>query len=404
MIKILLLLLLLCSCQNQNSNTFINEREYIEPISSVNISDNIDSTLNNRIIKANKNQEFLNYQFKMLFKDVYSNDIKDINDNTINLKDYNDFVLEIVSTNCSHCKNQIHIMNDLIEVSNITLIQYFNVGDSQDISRFYEDEGIEILDNKIIIPSNDELRNYVRQYLNIKFYPTFIAFKDNKVSFVVSGELNESQFNNFIDIGLKNTLSEDDFLDKDGNSYILLDRDAEAVKNSISLDNQKELNRIDNDNYTADLTYSLIGKKFNFDNANGSKKNIYFNQVDDYNYYLDKQLVVFYLTIKESDEQLINDINSLIDEKYEYLVILNENSNSSNNLKKMQNTFKCKVVSSLGYLPDEFNNIAIKNYPSVIFIDRGVITGAYSSMDIKDYPDALEIFLSDNSIAYKENN
>ena len=83
-ILIVLMIFFLCSCEKKEEV----KEEYIDPVRDIFIFDEIDEELQTKIKKANLNKDFENYQFKMLFKDVYGGDVKDINDNTINFTDY----------------------------------------------------------------------------------------------------------------------------------------------------------------------------------------------------------------------------------------------------------------------------------------------------------------------------
>ena len=87
-------------------------------------------------------------------------------------------------------------------------------------------------------------------------------------------------------------------------------------------------------------------------------------------------------------------------------LVLNEGTDQSSEiLRKLENRFNCPVVSMLGPIPEALMIYDVDVYPSAIFINKSTFTGAYLSIDnIELFNNAIEMFLTDNSIAYKENN
>jgi PBP1b-binding outer membrane lipoprotein LpoB len=80
MIKRLILLLmvfLLIGCSSRQDETKENI-EYIDPVKDIFIFSALDAGTQYRIRKANSNKDYSNYQFKMLFKDVYNSKLHDI--------------------------------------------------------------------------------------------------------------------------------------------------------------------------------------------------------------------------------------------------------------------------------------------------------------------------------------
>lgn len=406
--KLFVVLLLLLTACNTKHEEIITDEKYIDPVMDVFLFGELDPNMKVEIKKANGNKDFSNYQFKMLGKDVYKNDLIDINGNTINLGDYKQVLLEIVSTECNHCRKLIE--NHLNEMLNhdIKIIQYFNIGDSEAINKFYEDLNIKIPDDLIIIASDDNMHDYIKDYLGLETYPTLISFVDGKVSFVSTGEYEDISMDNFYDLSFNNPLK--NLVDKDGNDLLSLYRDIDDVKKQISKQNQEKIASIDNDQSTIEATYKVIGSTCDFDIISNDKSNIYMNEVDDFSVYKDKDLVLLYTYLRgeEKDEDRVNFINSLIDsnDNYEYLVIFVEGLESSSKVyKNMANKFKCPVVSVLGYIPEDFYKVGLAAYPSAFFIRKGTYTGAYSNIEnIEKFNIALDIFLSDNSVALLKNN
>lgn len=401
---LLILLLILSSCGKKENNL-----EFIDPVRDVFVYGELDKQTQDRIRLANGNREYKNYQFKMLNKDVFDKDLLDINGNSINLNKYKDLAFEVVSVTCNHCRNQLKYIGDFVSKFDGTFIQYFNVGNKQEILDLYGSENIKIPDNLIIISKDDAVDDYIRNYLDLEMYPTLICFKNGKVSFSVDGEVELEYYDQLLDIAFKNTLKEEELKDQNGISIFKLNRSIEDVKNDLSSKNQMRINDLDNDGKTIDLTYNLMGKALDFDNMQDTNNSIYINEVDDFNKYKDKQLVLLYTSLRNKnaveEADFINELIS-VDDKVEYLVVLNEDIESSSKIIKDLNiSFKCPVVSLLSDVLSDFNSFAIYNYPTAVFVSNSVFTGAYSNIKNKEkFLDAIKMFLSDESIAYKNNN
>ena len=405
--SLIILLILSCfACARKDNNNQIKE-EYIYPIRNVVLFDELDNKLKNAIKTANDNSDFDNYQFEMLFKDVYSERLIDIDDNIINLKDYDNLAVEIVSVKCSHCKNQIKNIDDFIK-DDITFVQYFDIGDKEEIIDFYKDGDVAIPENIIIIPHNNSLRNYFIKDLKLQMYPSLVTFKNGKVSFNCSGEIDSKSIDSLYDIAFNNVLTKQDLTDKDGVFLLGKNRSFDDVKNSLSKDNLDKLMAIDNDNNTLNMTINMIGNEFDFDTMSNSDSKVFINDIKDFGYYKDKKLAVIYTYLKdENDTDKIEFINGLISEnkEYEYVVALSEGVEASKDiLKKMNINFDCPVISLSARIPDDFSKVGYVPYPSAVFVDRGVFTGVYSNIQKDAFKDALDLFLSDRCIAYKKNN
>ena len=405
--KILLVfLLLLCACSKKQDPKSL---EYIDPVRDVFIFSELDSSVQERIKKANANKEYKNYQFKMHGADVFLEQLTDINDNPINLKDYDNLIFEVVSVTCNHCRNQLQHINEFVSRLNGTFIQYFNVGTKQEILDLYKTDNIDIPENLIIIGQDDRVDSYIRYDLGLQMYPTLLCYKNGKISFCEDGEIGLEEYDSLLDVAFINPLEEKDLLDENGNNVIELNRSVDDVKNSLSIENQNKINSIDNDSFTSELTYNLMGKKVDYSNVSETSGDIYFSDVDDYTVYEDKQLVLIYTYLKNKNEVTkVEFINDLIksNSDVEYLVVLIEGiDNSSNVLKNMGKKFDCPVISNLGKLPYDFTSYGINSYPSAVFINYGTFTGAYSNIEnTEKFNAAINMFLGDNCIAYKSNN
>ena len=381
--------------------------EYIDPVKDVFIFSKLDSGTQYRIKKANGNKDYSNYQFAILFKDVYEKDVEDINGNTINLTDYDKLIVEIVSVDCAHCKKQMESIGDFVNGFDGTFIQYFNIGDKEEIIQFYDD--IEIPENLIIISRDEDLKEYFLHELGLKKYPSMLGYYEGKVSFMIDGETDIIGFREFCDLAFKERLEKEDFIDRDGNDLLNINRNIDDVKNDLSIENQNKISELDNDGYTEELTYTLMSKKVDFTIMSNKKSDIYINEIDDFTVYEDDELVLIYTFLRDNSQvDRVDFINGLIEDNPDlsFIVILIEGAESSSAaLNNMKMKFKCPVVSTLGYIPSDFFKFSIAAYPTAVFVDKGTFTGAYSNIKDKEtFKKATSIFLSEGCVAYKINN
>ncbi|MBO7697567.1 MAG: hypothetical protein J6S38_00875 [Erysipelotrichaceae bacterium] len=410
MIKKLLVLLMiffLFGCTKSEPTEEEDIIEFIAPAKDVFIFSELDSGTQYRIKKANNNNEYKNYQFDMLFKDVYDGDLKDINGNTINLKDYDELILEVVSVECSHCKNQLQYIDDFLKLYDGIFVQYFNVGDKDEIREFYGDT--EIPEDLIIVPRDEELKDYILYELGLKKYPSMIAYYDDKVSFMCDGEMEVIGFREFCTLGFEERLNREDLVDINGNDLLSINRTVDDVKNDLSIENQEKISQLDNDGYTEELTYSLMSKRPDLKTMSNRKSDVYFNEIDDFSVYEDKELVLLYTYLRDNSQtERVEFINELIKDNPDlsFIVILIEGAESSSAaLKNMNIRFNCPVVSVLGMIPDDLFTFGIAAYPTAVFLQKGTYTGAYSNiLDKETFKKATTIFLGEGCVAYKNNN
>ena len=227
-----------------------------------------------------------------------------------------------------------------------TLIQYFNVGEKQDILDFYQEIEVDIPSNIVIISHDDGLNDYIKNVLRAESYPTLVSYKNNKVSFDEYGDINDEELETFLDVSFNNPVTIDANL-------ISLDRSIEDVEESLSKDSIAKLESIDNNGKTKNLTLQLIGKKCDYETISNDKSSIYISEIGDYSIYKDKDVVLIYTYLRDKNEiDKVEFINSLIESNsdVEYIVVLIEGLESSSNAYKLMNKkFKCKVTSVLGY-------------------------------------------------------
>lgn len=409
-VLIISLLVFLCACTNtSNIEENVEDLKYIDSINDVFIFDKIDKSLKDRISYANGNSEFDNYQFKMLNKKGYDKQLFDIYGNSINLKDIGTYLLDVVSVDCKHCRNMIkEHLNEMCS-SDIQLIQYFNIGTKSEIIDLYKELEIDIPNNIIIIEHYDDFDDYIRDYLKLEMYPSLICFYDNKVSFNEHGDIEESELLSLYDIGFVNRLSYVDEGDEKLEHLINSSRTKDDVLSSLSQNNIDKLKKLDSDELSLDYSLRIMGNELDFDNISNEKSTTFINEIDDYSYYLDKDVVIIYTSFSSENEvDKINFINNLIsrNSEVEYIVTLIEGIDSSSGYYvKMNSEFNCKVTSVLGYTPDDFFKVGISKYPTAFFVKKGTFTGAHANInDLDKFEDAIDMFLGKECIALKTNN
>ena len=405
---VLLILLSACSKVTEVDNS-IETKEYVEPINDVFIFDQIDNESRSLLKYANGNKEFENYQFKMLKQDTYLRNLLDFNNNTINLKDINTYLLCVISTDCKHCKQMIKDHLETMRISNVKPILYFNVGDKKDILDFFNEIQVDISSDLIIIPHDEMMEKYIKEELHLESYPSLICFYDGKVSFDEYGDIDNEQFETLYDIGFVNRL---EYVKNDNiewSNIIKSARSIEDVKGSLSKENYEKLKAIDNDNSTIDYSLKLMGSRLNYDLISANKDSMFVSEIDDYSIYKDKDVVIIYTYFANEEEtDKVRFINSLIasNKEVEYIVVLIEGMDSSSNYyRQMGVKFNCKATSVLGYTPDDFYRLGVSKYPTAFFVEKSTFTGAYSNIDsVNNFNKAIKLFFGDECIAQKSNN
>ena len=257
--------------------------------------------------------------------------------------------------------------------------------------------------------TDENFKDYLIDEVGIKMYPTLLTFKNNRLSFCAEGETSMISFRYICDIGFNNILKEEDFIDDKGENVLKINRSIDDVKNDLSSENQNKIKSLDNDNYTEELTYTLMSKQLDFDKISNRKSDVYINEIEDYSVYKDKQLVLLYTFLRDNSQtDKVEFINEIIDDNpnMNFIVVLIEGLESSSAaLRNMKIRFKCPVVSTLGMMPDDFFRFGISSYPTAIFVNEGVFVGGYSNIESKEkFKEAISVFLSEDSVAYKKNN
>lgn len=416
-ILLVLLSLLLVSCDKEINEDIkeevIIESEFIEPIRDVFLCDELNSNIKNKWMEINNidgGRGINNYQIEMLYKDVYDKELIDINGNKLNLKDYDKLVINFVSVDCGTCKQEISesIVDIVNEYEDVKFIQYFGIGNKEEILNMYSSLNVQIPDNLTIVAKDDDFHNYIKYELKAEMYPTFVFYNNQKVNLDLVSRVSINAYKKAYDLAFINPIKKEELINSEGIYLFDLNRTIEDVKNDLSEENKKRIEYLDDPLYafTSETTYKLMGKKLDFYNTLEGNSNT-ISEIDNYSYYEDKDLVIFYESLDGIDEDKINYINSLmIDDTKEYIVVLIEGFESQTYYyQNSEIKFNCPVVSNLGYMPRGFYSVGIIDYPTCIFIKEGNFTGAYGVIEsIDKFNYALDTFLGENSIALKKNN
>ncbi len=407
--KLLFLLLFLCVSCTKPEETAHPAREYIEPMKDVLLFDEIDAKLQDRLQEANNDAYFQNYQFQMLFQEAYDGTLTDIDGEPFRFDEHEKIWLEIVSVSCSHCQNQLSYINEILDYEDVSFVQYFNVGTEEEIRELYAQQGIAIPKELTVIARDDDFRQYITDILHVKVYPTLIGFADDEVSFVNAGEMEMDRLPVVYDLCFENRLQRSELVTAKGEDLLSINRSMEDVEASLSEENRQRLSELDHDGKTRELTLSMIGREIDYKKYNANNNSIYIDEVKDFTRYQDKKTVFIYTYLRDNSEtDKVEFINELIhnDENYDYVVILMEGLESSSAaLRHMDVSFDAPVVSSLARVPSDLLRYGLVSYPTAIFADEGVFVGAYSQIEsVEQFKKALQLFLSEESLAYPENN
>lgn len=401
-ISITLYLLTLCSCSFKETKNNI----YINPINEANIYELVNDDLKSKLKLIYENNTIDNRLLLMIGKELANIKVNDYFDNEVNLNYYIDknVVIEITNHTCSYCLKQLPVLKELNK-EGITFIQYFKNGSKEDIESFYNDAGVSITNDLIIIPQNNEFDAYIDSF-KINSTPFFIFYKKGKISFTYDSFLENENYKNIIDLAFNNSFSKDSFIDNDGNNVFDLYRSYDDVLDDLSLTNRYAISSINH--HSLQQTIEVIGKHIEFNELYDKEKNTIY-RIDSFNKYSNKELVVFYI---KDNNKLINNIDIINDfiDKHKKLNVLTvlidaEGSNTSNAVYNCKEKLKGDIVSSKSKIPVEFFNVIVLSYPSVLFIQDNTFMGGICDFDDLDSIEVgYNIFLGSDSIALKKNN
>ena len=394
---ILVLLLVLFGCSNEQVSNTVT---YIEPVKEGNLFDFLNADTKSLLKDVNNGLDVENTTLKNLGKDLPDYNLDTIDGDVIKLSDYKNskLVIEVVSTYCSHCKEQALNNNPYI-VSNhgdVTFITYFVNGDIDSISAFYKEIGVEHNNpNELITIKNEKLNDYMSQNYNFNATPTYFFFNNGKMTWCNVGTIDKKDFESLYEFAFNTKFDINSLTTDDGKSIFDYLRTVDDVKNDIDEDKYNKLVSLDNDEKTTYLTLKHIGQTFDFNNQYNDESN--FRSEIDFNVDYTKDKIAF-IMMSAYDEELINTINSFYETNKDIKVFVINTSDTDN--EKIADELKAPLASIMNKIPKFLDSGELGNYPSVLFVQDSIITGIYSNFDtIDNLNSAKELFLGTDSIA-----
>ena len=400
----ILMLFLLCACNEKELiDDNIENNNFIEPVSEIEVFEYLNDDTYNLLYKANDYEILDTISLKNLGKDLVDYTLYDYYGNVVNLNDYKDtkLVIELVTSNCSYCKNEaMTYIDDLKEgLGDITLIQYFMIGDSDGINSFYKEIEKDIPSNIIVIPCVKDFSSLIQKTYDLKATPTFLFFTNGKLSWYRVGLTSTNELNMFYDIAFENALDLNALVDKEGKSIFSYLRTSEDVKNELSDKNYQKLLDLDNDEYTISMTLDNIGKTFDFYDQLDDESS--FTSEVNFLDYLDSDLMIVFVEDLSGEQVLM--LNSFYQNNKDIEIIVLDTSDEDT--KEKADKLDAKVVSIMNQIPSFLNEIDFVAYPSCLYIKEGIITGVYSNIEsLEKLEESVDIFLKDTCIALTKNN
>ncbi len=395
---ILVLLLILFGCSN--TETTDNEITYIEPVKEGKLFDFLNADTKALLKDVNNGQDAENTTLKNLGKDLPDFNLDTINGDVVRLGDYNNskLVIEVVSTYCSHCKEQALNNNPYIvsNHSDVTFITYFVNGDIDSVSAFYKEIGVEHNNpNELITIKNEKLNDYMSQNYSFNATPTYYFFNKGKMTWCNVGTIDKEDFESLYEFAFNTKFDINLLTTDDGKSIFDYLRTVDDVKNDIDEDKYNKLVSLDNDEKTTYLTLKHIGQTFDFNNQYNDESN--FKSEIDFNVDYTNDQIAF-IMMSAYDEELINTINSFYETNKDIKVFVINTSDKDN--EKIADELKAPLASIMNKIPKFLDSGELGNYPSVLFVQDSIITGIYSNFDtIDNLNSAKELFLGIDSIA-----
>ncbi len=390
---LVLLCLVLCSCTKTNE-----EITYIEPVNDLYLFDYLKEDVQDVLFKANGYDTVENNYLKMIGEKLPEDlEVETYDGSILNFNDLKDktVILEAVANWCTHCQDQTKNNNpDLEDMDDVVFIQYFNVGDKEEIKTFYEEIEMEIPDNIIIIPHDDNLKEYVDS-LHPLYYPSFFIYRNGILFFATSASLT------YDDYAIIRSIDNIDLLDENGQDVRNLLRDRYALYDDLSIDDQAFVDSLSSDNKS--LLLNNIGKKVDYSDTYIFHNNDLYN-ISDLSFYQDKNVIFYYLMLDgEDDQQKVDDLNTFISENknLEVIAVLSEGSHSSIFFYEgLERQIDAVVTTSDSDLPKVIYNFDFETYPAFVFVEKGTITGALyqEDLNINDY---LIYFFGEEAIAHQ---
>lgn len=394
---ILVLLLILFGCSNTEAT---DELTYIEPVKEGNLFDFLNADTKALLKDVNNGQDVENTTLKNLGKDLPDYDLDTINGDVVKLSDYSNskLVIEVVSTYCSHCKEQALNNNPYIvsNHSDVTFITYFVNGDIDSVNAFYKEIGVEHNNpNELITIKNERLNDYMSQNYSFNATPTYYFFNKGKMTWCNVGTIDKEDFESLYEFAFNTKFDTKDLTTDDGTSIFDYIRSIDDVKNDIDEDKYNKLVSLDNDEKTTYLTLKHIGQTFDFNNQYNDESN--FKSEIDFNIDYTKDQIAF-IMVSGYDPELIDIINSFYETNKDIKIFVINTSDKDN--EKIADELKAPLASIMNKIPKFLDSGELGNYPSALFVQDSIITGIYSNFDTVDnLNSAKKLFLGSDSIA-----
>lgn len=394
---ILVLLLILFGCSNEQVSNTVT---YIEPVKEGNLFDFLNADTKSLLKDVNNGQDVENTTLKNLGKDLPDYDLDTINGDVVKLSDYSNskLVIEVVSTYCSHCKEQALNNNPYIvsNHSDVTFITYFVNGDIDSVNAFYKEIGVEHNNpNELITIKNEKLNDYMSQNYSFNATPTYYFFNKGKMTWCNVGTIDKEDFESLYEFAFNIKFDTKDLTTDDGTSIFDYIRSIDDVKNDIDEDKYNKLVSLDNDEKTTYLTLKHIGQTFDFNNQYNDESN--FKSEIDFNIDYTKDQIAF-IMVSGYDPELIDIINSFYETNKDIKIFVINTSDKDN--EKIADELMAPLASIMNKIPKFLDSGELGNYPSVLFVQNSIITGIYSNFDTVDnLNSAKELFLGSDSIA-----
>lgn len=394
---ILVLLLILFGCSNTETT---NELNYIEPVKEGKLFDFLNADTKALLKDVNNGQDAENTTLKNLGKDLPDYDLDTINGDVVKLSEYKDskLVIEVVSTYCSHCKEQALNNNPYIvsNHSDVTFITYFVNSDIDSVSAFYKEIGVEHNNpNELITIKNEKLNDYMSQNYSFNATPTYYFFNKGKMTWCNVGTVDKEDFESLYEFAFNTNFDTKDLTTDNGTSIFDYIRSIDDVKNDIDEDKYNKLVSLDNDEKTTYLTLKHIGQTFDFNNQYNDESN--FKSEIDFNIDYTKDQIAF-IMVSGYDPELIDIINSFYETNKDIKIFVINTSDKDN--EKIADELKAPLASIMNKIPKFLDSGELGNYPSVLFVQDSIITGIYSNFDTVDnLNSAKKLFLGSDSIA-----
>lgn len=394
---ILVLLLILFGCSNEQVSNTVT---YIEPVKEGNLFDFLNADTKVLLKDVNNGLDVDNTTLKNLGKDLPDYDLDTINGDVVKLSDYSNskLIIEVVSTYCSHCKEQALNNNPYIvsNHSDVTFITYFVNGDIDSVSAFYKEIGVEHNNpNELITIKNEKLNDYMSQNYSFNATPTYYFFNKGKMTWCNVGTIDKEDFESLYEFAFNTKFDTKDLTTDDGTSIFDYIRSIDDVKNDIDEDKYNKLVSLDNDEKTTYLTLKHIGQTFDFNNQYNDESN--FKSEIDFNIDYTEDQIAFIMA-SGYDSELIDIINSFYETNKDIKIFVINTSDKDN--EKIADELKAPLASIMNKIPKFLDSGELGNYPSVLFVQDSIITGIYSNFDTVDnLNNAKELFLGSDSIA-----